>query len=281
MSGSFVIKSIPFVKMHTLGNDFVILDRLDSSFYLDSFFVKTIAHRKFGIGFDQLLVLEAPITPDHDFSFQVFNANGHSANQCLNGARALFSYIFSESLTFKSKVKIQISDQSIEGEQVSSTVVKTRLCNPASSFTVEPIVIDEMPDKAFHKVYCGNQHIIAWDISGKHKNSVLLSLKNQEYTFDDYNISFARLENKKVILETMERGAGKTLSCGSASLSTYVSYCNLHDSSENLKIETSAGFVTAGKNDDSFFLTGPTQRVFAGEFGVRYRSPDKRKYAAD
>ena len=267
--------------MHALGNDFVILDRLESSFYLDSVFVKTIAHRKFGIGFDQLLVLEAPITSDHDFSFQVFNANGQSAKQCLNGARALFSYIFNESLTDRFKVKLQIADQSIEGEQLSSTAIKTRLCNPINTFTFEPIAVNNVDDKLFHKVYCGNQHIVAWDINGKNKNAVLLALKNLGYTFDNYNISFARYENKKITLETMERGAGKTLSCGSAALSTFISHCNQHNSWESLKIETASGYVTAGREGESLYLVGPTQSVFSGEFAVRYRSPDKKKYVSD
>ena len=261
--------------MQTLGNDFVILDRLDSSIYIDSTFVRAIGNRKFGIGFDQLLVLEAPVTPDHDFSFQVFNSNGVVASQCLNGARALISYIRGQNLTGPGPIRLQIGDQSLEGEHLSSTVVRLKLLNPVDSFTVQSVSVDNI-EYAMSEVSCGNRHLILWDVRNKDKNRVLSLLKKSNYTFDQFNISFARDEGGKVFLETIERGAGKTLSCGSAALSTYLSYAKKNDKWQNLRIETASGYITIGLFDERLVITGPTHKVFSGEFSARYRTSEKK-----
>ena len=139
--------------MQTLGNDFVVLDRIDSSFYIDQAFVKSIGSRKFGIGFDQLLVLEAPFTPEHDFSFQVFNANGASANHCLNGARALISYIISQNIIGSSPIRLEIGDQSLEGEQISLYGDKNEALKPYR------LLSDKLDYFAGHRFYYKRSHL--------------------------------------------------------------------------------------------------------------------------
>lgn len=258
--------------MQTLGNDFVILDRINSSIYVDQNVARSLGHRRFGIGFDQLLVLEAPLDPKIDFSYQIFNANGSPAQQCLNGARALVAYIYEHQLSTKEKVSLQTTQMKLEGQMLSPTVVRLYLAQK-EDFPIEAIEIQEL-DYEIDKVETGNEHIIVWNVKNKEKNQVLQTLKSEGYHLDQYNITFARHDTKKIQLETIERGAGKTLSCGSAALSTYLSFCDRfqHDQGQQVRLETTTGYITIGQENDRITMTGPTQKCYTGQFNVRYKS---------
>lgn len=279
-----MLRTLSFSKMHSLGNDFVILSRLDSSIYLDPAFIRSISHRKFGIGFDQLIVLEAPVSVEADFSFQVFNTNGSSAKQCLNGARALASYIMTQNLVPTASLTLQIGTEFIFAEMVSSTLVKLILEKDSSLFPLESITIENF-SYTCDRVTCGNEHVIIWEVKNEEKNKVLSQLRKQGYTLDKFNISFARSlpDKNKVHLETYERGAGKTLSCGSAAVSAYLSLINTIDKSvEQVKVETTTGYVSLGKTDTGkVFLMGPTYHVYTGEFIARYKALEKKTYGAE
>ena len=259
--------------MQTLGNDFVILDRIHSSIYIDQNVARTLGHRRFGIGFDQLLVLEAPLDPHTDFSYQIFNANGTPAAQCLNGARALASYIYDQQMTDKERISLQTSHMKVEAQMLSSTVVRLFIDND-DQFPIEALEISQL-DYEIDKVKTGNEHIIVWNVKNKEKNSVLSVLKSEGYHLDQYNISFARHDTKKIQLETIERGAGKTLSCGSAALSTYLSFCDrFQHHHEQIRLETTSGYITIGHDSNKITMTGPTQKCYSGHFNVRYKSPN-------
>ena len=132
-------------------------------------------------------------------------------------------------------------------------------------------------DFIIKEVICGNKHIVIWNCKNKDKNKALSLLKSHNYTFEHYNISFAYSSDQKISLETIERGVGKTLSCGSAALSAYLSYPeNLSGHWQDLRIETSSGYITMGNDDGTIFIIGPTHRVFSGNFTVRYKTMDKR-----
>ena len=78
---------IPFTKMHGLGNDFMVLDRVNHEITLSGDQVRQLADRHFGVGFDQLLLIEPPSSPDVDFDYRIYNADGQEVEHCGNGAR--------------------------------------------------------------------------------------------------------------------------------------------------------------------------------------------------
>ena len=78
---------INFSKMHGLGNDFMVIDAVTQKVFLSTDKIKQLADRHFGIGFDQLLIVEPPYDPDMDFHYRIFNADGSEVQQCGNGAR--------------------------------------------------------------------------------------------------------------------------------------------------------------------------------------------------
>ena len=92
-----------FTKMQGLGNDFIVINGLDNSFNENLINIPKLANRHTGIGFDQLLIVESSETPDIDFKYRIFNADGQEVQQCGNGARCFALYVFEKELTSKRK----------------------------------------------------------------------------------------------------------------------------------------------------------------------------------
>jgi diaminopimelate epimerase len=259
---------LKFVKMHALGNDFLIIDRLTQSFYIDQVAIKALGNRKTGVGFDQLLVLEPPLDVDHDFSYQIYNCNGSQAKQCLNGVRCLAHYVNDHGLIKKRSVKFQTGEYSVHCEILSGTVAKTSLMLQDNSVCYqESLNILSTP---VDRVLVGNEHIICWDVQREERAKTLAELKNQGVTFDRYNISFVHKQAAVLILDTFERGVGKTMSCGSAAVAAFLAYTHRIEQINTLRIETQLGYVTVNQDHEWLSLIGPVTRVFSGELLLRY-----------
>lgn len=93
--------TLRFTKMHGLGNDFMVVDAISQPFRLRPEMIRELANRNFGIGFDQLLVVEPPGLPDVDFRYRIFNADGSEVEQCGNGARCFARFVRDQRLTNK------------------------------------------------------------------------------------------------------------------------------------------------------------------------------------
>ena len=86
-------RMLHFTKMHGLGNDFVVIDLLSQSFYINDKLTRRLSDRRFGVGCDQVLVVEPPHNPDVDFRYRIFNADGSEVEQCGNGARCFARFV--------------------------------------------------------------------------------------------------------------------------------------------------------------------------------------------
>ena len=93
--------------MHGLGNDFVLLDAISQKFNLNEANIRKIAHRKFGIGCDQLLIAESPSQEDVDFRYRIFNSDGSEVEQCGNGARCFAQFVRRVGLTNKDRITVE------------------------------------------------------------------------------------------------------------------------------------------------------------------------------
>ncbi|MDO8931285.1 MAG: diaminopimelate epimerase, partial [Rhodocyclaceae bacterium] len=98
---------IKFTKMHGLGNDFVVLDAITQAFVPNAAQVRFLADRHFGVGCDQLLVVEKPQRPDADFRYRIFNADGGEVEQCGNGARCFVRFVHERGLTAKREIRVE------------------------------------------------------------------------------------------------------------------------------------------------------------------------------
>ena len=92
--------------MHGLGNDFLVLDNVTQNVYLPNDQIRLLADRNFGVGFDQLLVVEPPYDPDLDFHYRIFNSDGSEVSQCGNGARCFARFVRMKGLTNKNKIRV-------------------------------------------------------------------------------------------------------------------------------------------------------------------------------
>ncbi len=261
---------IRFVKMHAIGNDFLILDRLTQSFFIDPQVVRALGHRRTGIGFDQLLILEPPIEPDHDFSYQIYNNNGTHSKQCLNGLRTLAHYIHDQGFLAKRCMTLVTDRTALTCEVLSHSVTKVILNRPQDAVYQERIAITE--DLICDKVIVGGPHIVCWGTPKEQRAGVLQTLKNAECGMENFNISFALFDRDVIHLETYERGIGKTLSCGSAAIAAVLAHMQDHTlTKQSMRVNTQAGYVTVGVLEDTIALIGPVSRVFRGEFALRYQ----------
>lgn len=98
--------TLNFSKMQGLGNDFMVLDNVTQNVFLSNDQIKRLADRNFGVGFDQLLVVEPPYDPDLDFHYRIFNADGSEVSQCGNGARCFARFVRLKGLTNKNKIRV-------------------------------------------------------------------------------------------------------------------------------------------------------------------------------
>ena len=90
---------IRFTKMHGVGNDFIVIDQLKNQYNLNASEISLLSHRQFGIGFDQLLIIEASSNPKAEFKYRIFNSDGTEVEQCGNGARCFYHYIKEKNLS--------------------------------------------------------------------------------------------------------------------------------------------------------------------------------------
>jgi len=226
---------VNFSKMHGLGNDFMVLDNVTQNVYLSNEQIRHLADRNFGIGFDQLLVVEPPYDPDLDFHYRIFNADGSEVSQCGNGARCFARFVRMKGLTNKNKIrvsthsgkmtlfverdgqitvnmpipelepaKIPFTAQKAEGTYILRTEEETVLCGVASM---------------------GNPHCVLTVDSVADAPVVTLGkeLECHERFPEKANIGFMEVVNPEFIkLRVYERGAAETLACGSGACAAVV-----------------------------------------------------------
>ena len=97
---------LKFTKMHGLGNDFMVVDGVTQKVFFSQELIKKLADRHFGIGFDQLLLVEPPFDPEVDFHYRIFNADGSEVQMCGNGARCFVRFVVDHNLTNKRDIKV-------------------------------------------------------------------------------------------------------------------------------------------------------------------------------
>ncbi|MDX1697829.1 MAG: diaminopimelate epimerase, partial [Thiohalobacterales bacterium] len=106
--------TLRFTKMHGLGNDFVVIDAINQTVSLASEQVRTLADRHFGIGFDQLLLVEPATSPETDFRYRIFNADGGEVGQCGNGARCFMQFVHEQGLTTRDRISVATASGNLQ-----------------------------------------------------------------------------------------------------------------------------------------------------------------------
>jgi diaminopimelate epimerase len=251
---------LPFTKMQGTGNDFIILNQLDVDYGLSKRVIEKLANRKYGIGFDQLLIIESTSNPKAEFKYRIFNADGNEVEQCGNGARCFFQYIVDKKLSTNSSIVVETKSGLITLKYNPNKLVEVNMG--------EPIFNDE--DIPF--ISMGNPHAVIKidDFNKCDFKKISESLQNSPQFPKSVNVGFLKTIDKNTIrLKVYERGSGLTLACGTGACAAAVIAISQKWVANPVRVEMDGGQLTINWHDQKdVILIGPAQIVFEGEINL-------------
>ncbi len=273
---------LKFTKMQGLGNDFVVLDGINQSINLDPQQIRLLADRHFGIGCDQILLVEKA-QGNADFRYRIFNADGGEVEQCGNGARCFVRYVHDHGLTHKSEIRIEtlsgvISPKLEENGNVTVNMGKPIFEPEDIPFIAEqyastyPIEIHNQPVK-ISVLSMGNPHAVRviQDIDTAPVNSEGALIESHRFFPKRVNVGYMQVMDRTHInLRVFERGAGETLACGTGACAAVVAGINLGLLDQQVTVSTRGGELNIRWNgqEDPVWMTGPAVTVFEGEINL-------------
>ncbi|MGB6977535.1 MAG: diaminopimelate epimerase [Gammaproteobacteria bacterium] len=226
---------IAFTKMQGLGNDFIIIDATQQPLYLTPPQIRHLADRHYGVGCDQLLILLPATTPKVDFSYQIFNADGSSAEQCGNGARCLGRYIYEKKHNHSSPLRLAAPTGEIELYLEANGMINVNMGLPIFSPESIPFQADKQADVYSLSLHDGTFEIGVVGLGNPHAVFITPDLASAPVSrwgaeieshvrFPHHtNVGFMQIINRQHIhLRVYERGVGETLACGSGACAAMV-----------------------------------------------------------
>lgn len=268
--------------MHGLGNDFMVIDNVTQNVFLSKDAIRRLADRNFGIGFDQLLMVEAPYDPELDFHYRIFNADGTEVEQCGNGARCFARFVKLKGLTQKRVINVSTTKGKIQLKIEQDGNITVDMGKPI----LDPVKIPfeaQKEEKTYilrvedHTVLCGavsmgNPHcvVLVDDIETAPVETLGPLLETHERFPNKVNVGFLEVVSRDYAkLRVWERGVGETLACGSGACAAAVigqlqgqldTHCTIELTGGKLKF-----FWQAGQN---VRMTGAAEFVYDGQIQI-------------
>jgi diaminopimelate epimerase len=283
------MSKLRFTKMHGAGNDFVLLDGIDSPLPGIPAIASRLCDRHFGIGADQCLVLLPPSRSDADFRMLIYDADGSEVEMCGNGIRCLHRYVRSRGYTLKDEIAVETAGGVVRprgegalvrvdmGEPVLAPErIPTRLAAPGGArggpVLRAPLEVDGERFEA-SAVSMGNPHcvIVVDDPERFPVEEVGRRIETHPAFPRRTNVEFVRPEGRARIRQrTWERGTGETLACGSGACAAAVA-CALNGlTGREVDVALRGGtlHVRWDERTNHVFMSGPAEEVFTGEIDV-------------
>jgi diaminopimelate epimerase len=271
---------IQFTKMHGLGNDFVVIDAISQLINLTSEQIIAISDRHFGIGCDQLLLVEKPTDPRAEFRYRIFNADGGEVEQCGNGARCFALFVREQGLTTNRFILVETAggliELSIEHNQVTVDMGVPNFHPNSLPFLVKSQaksynIMVNGTEYAIGAVSMGNPHIVLQvaDINKAEVKSLGAVLESHKLFPNRVNVGFMEIVNRDNIrLRVYERGAGETLACGSGACAAVAIGRLWGKLNEQVTIHLHGGILNIRWSGEAstLLMTGPATTVFQGRF---------------
>lgn len=274
---------LKFTKMHGLGNDFVVLDGVRQQFSLTPEQLRYLGDRHFGVGCDQILVVEKPTQDGVDFRYRIFNADGGEVEQCGNGARCFVRFVHEQGLTDKREIRVEtmkgVIAPRLEGDgNVTVDMGVPRFLPHEIPFLHDDDVVVYNLDVADETlevsvVSMGNPHAVQVVASvddapvGEHGPLIESHARFPQRV----NAGFMQVVDKHAIrLRVYERGAGETLACGTGACAAAVAGIRRGLLESPVRVSTRGGDLTIawGGEGRPVLMTGPAQAVFSGEIDL-------------
>ena len=264
--------------MQGAGNDFMVIDGINQSINLSAEQIKRLAHRQFGIGFDQLLLVETSSIAD--FKYRIFNADGSEVAQCGNGARCFVRFVVDQQLTQKREISVETASGIITPKLEDDGLVTVNMGAPRFAlgeipFTTEAIAptykldVNDQPVEV-SVLSMGNPHAV--QIVENIETAPVLALGSKIEVHPRFpervNAGFMQIVDAHHIkLRVFERGSGETLACGTGACAAVVAGIQLGRLQSPVHVSARGGELhIAWQGDNSaVMMTGPAVTVFTGE----------------
>ncbi|MBB4818098.1 diaminopimelate epimerase [Pseudomonas alcaligenes] len=269
-----------FTKMHGLGNDFMVLDLVSQHAHIQPKHAKQWGDRNTGIGFDQLLIVEAPTNPDVDFRYRIFNSDGSEVEQCGNGARCFARFVLDKRLTVKKQIRVETKSGIIELDvradgQVRVDMGPPRLAPQQIPFVAEGEALNysvevEGREVELAALSMGNPHAVlrVEDIDKAPVHELGPKIEHHSRFPQRVNVGFLQvIDRNQARLRVWERGAGETQACGTGACAAAVAAIRQGWMDSPVQLELPGGKLSiewAGP-DQSVMMTGPAVRVYEGQ----------------
>ena len=274
---------LKFTKMQGLGNDFVVLDGITQQIDLSTTELRRLADRHFGVGCDQILLVEKPGRDDVDFRYRIFNADGGEVEQCGNGARCFVQFVRDRGLTTKRVIRVETKGGIIEPRLEDDGQVTVDMGIPrftseeipfagGSGAVVQSLELDN-DSVAVSVVSMGNPHVV--QVVDNVDDAPVLTqgpcIERHSRFPNGVNAGYMQVVDRANIrLRVWERGAGETLACGTGACAAVVSGIRRGLLDSPVRVATRGGALTIAWHGglSPVFMTGPAATVFEGEWQV-------------
>jgi diaminopimelate epimerase len=274
---------INFTKMHGLGNDFVVIDGINQHINLTPEQIRFMSNRHFGIGFDQLLMVEKPVRGNADFKYRIFNADGGEVSQCGNGARCFARFVRDKKLSGKDEIRVDTGSGQLLLHFNENGLITVNMGIPKHKPGEIPLLAEQESliykiavngiERSFGAVSMGNPHAVIQvnDVKTAPVAELGRALESHAVFPERANIGFMQVMDRNHIkLRVYERGAAETLACGSGACAAVVIGIEQDQLNHEVRVELPGGELEISwpGRGEPVLMTGPAISVFDGTINL-------------
>jgi diaminopimelate epimerase len=271
--------TLEFTKMHGLGNDFMVIDAVHQPVALTPARIRALADRHFGVGFDQLLLVEPASTPGIDFRYRIYNADGGEVAQCGNGARCFMQFVHERGLTDQPRVRVETLNGVLELVRRPDGQVTVNMGVPVFEPAGIPFNAPERAERyalavdgrqlEIGAVALGNPHAVLRvdDIDSAPLAGLGPRIEQHPRFPQRVNAGFVQIVDRKTIrVRVYERGVGETLACGSGACAAVVIGRLWGELDEQVRVLLAGGELAISWPGEGspVMMTGPATTVYQG-----------------
>jgi len=274
---------VAFTKMQGAGNDFVVLDATREPMRLSAEQLRRLADRHFGVGCDQVLVVEPGARSGVDFRYRIFNADGGEVEQCGNGARCFVKFVHAKGLTSKRELRVETLGGIIVPRLEDDGEVSVEMGAPVFDLARVPFVA-ERPGLVQSLEIAGRRvEVAVLSMGNPHAVQVVPDLEAAPIASEGpqlerharfpqrVNAGYMQVRDRhRIRLRVHERGAGETLACGTGACAAVVSGILRGLVESPVAVETRGGALTVSwaGGDNAVWMKGPAEAVFEGAIEI-------------
>ncbi len=272
---------LKFTKMHGAGNDFVVLDGVRQHVYLSTEQMRLLADRHFGVGCDQILLVEKAHDSSADFRYRIFNADGGEVEQCGNGARCFVRFVHEQKLTNKTEIVVETQNGLIRPRLENDGRVTVNMgapvfdparlpFNDGAGAVSEPLDVDG-ETLIISAISMGNPHavLVVEDVAAVALERIGPLIEHHPRFPKRVNAGFMQVMDRHHIrLRVYERGSGETLSCGTGACAAVVAGIRRGLLDSPVTVATHGGTMSIAWEGETVSMTGPAISVFTGEINL-------------